>query len=245
MFCKKCGARIPDEHTRFCPSCGEPVVREKLGPSRTEKGLWIGIGIVILVAAFVLLREQPYSDSIKNISSPQINVNSATVPDAKENSPGFRRGVTAPPPAPASSVTPTQTPSSLLYASLVKALTGSRYSLEVKYIHQQKAFRVKASILYDNKSREVYLKTFSRFFAICYGNQSQPLISATISLKQGDGTPLMTMGIGRKTASEIPAVTWRQFSDMGPGLLNWVRNHEVKNPSSPEMACYFKQNAEF
>lgn len=245
MYCKKCGARIPDEHTRFCPSCGESVVREKLGPSRTEKGLWIGIGIGILLAAFILLRNQPHSDTVKNISSPQMNINSASVPDAKRNSPGLSRKAAAPAPAPVSSVTPTQTPSSLLHSALAKSLTGTRYSLEVKYIYEQKAFRVNASILYDNQSREVYLKAFSRFFAICYGSQSQPLLVATITLKQDDGTSLMTMGIGRKTASAVPAVTWRQFSDMGPSLLNWVRNHEVKNPSSPEMACYFKQNAEF
>ncbi len=246
MFCKKCGARIPDEHTRFCPSCGEPIVHEKMGPSRTEKGLWIAIGIIIVIAAFVLLRNQPGSSAANTISTPRLNVNSnASTQDTKQNSPGIRREVAAPPPPPSSSVTPVQTPSSLLYASLTEALKGSRYSLEVKYVNQLKAFRVNASVLYDNQPKEMYLNTFSRFFAICYGDRSRPLAAATISLKQGDGKPMMTMGIGRKTAGTVPAVTWRQFSDMGPSLVNWVRNHEVKNPFSPEMACYFKQNAEF
>jgi hypothetical protein len=245
MYCKKCGARIPDEHTRFCPSCGDPVVHEKLGPSKTEKSLWIVIAIIILAMAFVLLRNKSHSNTAKSVSSPQFTVDSGTVSDAKGNSPGSRRDVSAPPPPPASSVTPGQTPSSLLYASLVNALKGSRYSLEVKYVNQQKAFRVHASIIYDNQSREAYLNAFSRFFAMCYGDQDRPLIVATISLKQDDGTPLMTMGIGRKAADAVPAITWRQFSDMGASLVNWVKNHEIKNPPSPEMACYFKQNAEF
>jgi len=245
MYCKKCGARIPDERTRFCPSCGDPVVHEKLGPSRTEKGLWIVIGIIILGLAFVLLRNKDHSNTAKSISSPQFTVDSGTVSDAKGNPSGSRRDVSAPPPPAASSVTPEQTPSSLLYASLVNALKGSRYSLEVKYVNQQKAFRVNASILYDNQPRETYLNTFSRFFATCYGDQNRPLISAAIVLKQDDGKPLMTMGIGRKIADTVPAVTWRQFSDMGPSLVNWVKNHEIKNPPSPGMACYFKQNAEF
>ncbi|NOY23548.1 MAG: zinc-ribbon domain-containing protein [Acidobacteria bacterium] len=245
MYCKKCGARIPDEHTRFCPSCGEPVVHEKLGPSNTEKGLWVVIGIIILIAAFVLLRNKTSSNAANTISTPQLNVNSNTVSDTKRNSPRLRREVSAPPSPSASSITPVQTPSSLLYASLAEALKGSRYSLEVKYVNQLKAFRVSASVLYDNQPRETYLNIFSRFFAICYGGRSRPLISATISLKQGDGKPMMAMGIGRKTAGSVPAVTWRQFSDMGTSLVNWVRNHEVKNPPSPEMACYFKQNAEF
>lgn len=245
MYCKKCGARIPDEHTRFCPSCGDPVVHEKLGPSRTEKGLWIVIGIIILGFAFVLLRNNAHSSSANVISSPQLNVKNAATPSAGKTSPGSRNEVSAPPPPPASSVTPGQTPSSLLYTSIVKALKGNRYSLEVRYVNQQKAFRVNASILYDNQSRETYLNTFSRFFATCYGNQNRPLISAAIVLKQDDGKPLMTMGIGRKIADTVPAVTWRQFSDMGPSLVNWVKNHEIKNPPSPGMACYFKQNAEF
>ena len=245
MFCKKCGARIPDDHTRFCQSCGEPVVHEKPGPSKTEKILWIVIGVMILVAAFVLLRNQPNSSSVKSLSSPRLNLNPGTATNTQKTHPVFHREVSAPPPPPASSTTPVQTPSSILYKALVKGLAGSRYSIEVKYLQQKKSFRVKATILYDNQPREVYLNAFSRFFAICYGDRTQSLIVAAISLKQENGTPLMTMGIGQKVAAIMPASTWRQFSNMGPSLLNWVRNHEVKNPSSPEMACYFNQNAEF
>ncbi len=245
MFCKKCGARIPDEHTRFCPSCGEPIEQEKLGPSQVEKGLWIVIGVVILLAAFFFLQPQPHTRSVQTISSPQLNANAVSPGEPGQSHSPLGLDVSPPPPPPAASVTPSQTPSSALYASLVKALKGTRYSIELKHSHQKKAFRVTASLLYDNQSRETYLNIFSRFFSICYSERRSPLIVADISLKQADGTVLMRMGIGRKVADSVPAGTWRQFSDMGPSLLNWVQNHEVTNPPSPEMACFFEQNKKF
>ncbi|NOZ13044.1 MAG: zinc ribbon domain-containing protein [Acidobacteria bacterium] len=244
MFCKKCGARIPDDHTRFCPSCGEPIIREKAGPSRTEKILWIVIGIIILIAAFSLLKNTSPVRSTNQISTPQMNVNS-TQKSGLKSRPRIRREVSPPPPAPASTVSPGQTPSSILYSSLTKALAGTRYTIEIRYVHRKKAFRVSASIIYDNQSRETYLDIFSRFFAISYGDRTRPLIVADISLKQDNGKVMMSMGIGRKVANSVPPVTWRQFSGMGPSLLNWVQNHTVSNPPSPEMACYFKQNEKF
>ncbi len=246
MFCKKCGARIPDEHTRFCPSCGEPIAHEKPGPSQTEKTIWIVIGIIILATGFIFLQPSPSSHNTKQISTPQINVDLIQKSGGKQK-PHVTREISPPPPspAPASSVSPGQTPSSILYSSLSKVLAGTRHIIEIRYVHRKKAFRVSASVIYDNQNRETYLDIFSRFFSICYGDRSRPLTMANISLKQDNGNVMMSMGIGRKVADSVPAITWRQFSGMGPSLLNWVQNHTVSNPPSPEMACYFKQNEEF
>lgn len=242
MYCKKCGVRITDERTRFCPNCGELIVQEKVQTSAMEKGIWIVITVLVLVGALIFLHKTSNKPipTTPNAKMPTLNTKSST--DTSTVDTGEAQ---TPRPPSESALPPVQTPAGVLHQKIAHALKDYRYSLDIKYIARHKAYRIVATISYDNKSRAEYLNAFSKFFAVCYGDQPQPIQHATISLKQADGTELMVMGIGNNIASTIPRMTWHQFSGMGGQLAGWVKSHRTTDISSPENACYFSENKSF
>ncbi len=245
MFCRKCGARITDETTRFCPSCGEPFTAfRKKGPTLVEKIFWAVALLAVIAALFYLLsdnRPRPKAErDDTNVRMPVPKQETPTQPAQREQQEPTPRA-----PAVAQTVSPRIVTADSLNRDISESLKDFRYSLDIKYLRTEQQYRVTAVLSEDGQRPGEYLDGFARFFAACYGNADYSLEVASISVKNANGTDRMSMGIGSRVARSLPISTWQHFSGLGSQLAAWVKENARTNPPSPEDACYYQKSDNF
>jgi len=245
MFCRKCGTRITDESTRYCPSCGEPFTAfRKKGPTLIEKIFWTVALLALIGALFYLLtdkRPRPQVESGDSTVRMPVRKQAADTPspDREQQEPTPRA------PAVSHTISPRIVTAESLNRDISESLKDFRYSLDLKYLRTEQRYRATAILSEDGQRPAEYLDAFSRFFAACYGNSEYSLEVATISVRNENGTDLMSMGIGSRVARSLPASTWQHFSGLGSQLAAWVKENAKSNPPSPEDACYYRKSDNF
>lgn len=244
MFCRNCGARITDESTRFCPSCGEPFTAfRKKGPTLVEKIFWVVAMVAVIGALIFLLNDERPKTTGSTGNSGQMPARqqeaSAPTTETKKpqpipRAPGATRGVS-----------PRIVSADSLNREITEGLKDFRYTLDLKYLRNEEKYRITAVLIEEGRKPAEYLDGFSRFFAACYGNADHPVEVASILVRDDEGTDLMAMGIGGRIARSLPTTGWQRFSGMGTYLASWVRENANPNPTSPEDACYYRKSDNF
>ena len=235
MYCQNCGTKLPNKRTKYCPSCGVPIVYDKKQNPVIDAIILGGI-IVFFIFAIVKITSIVTEYKIK------ANRNNAAVSLPKETGKNYNPQVlpeVAPPRVSGIKPFSSKNPILNLKSRLNAVLRGYNNEMAIIYSKTLRGYEVKIKIYHTkNRSFEDYVNVFARVLSACYDNPENNVKFVVCNVFDKNDIKL-SVAVGALASEKLPNFSWGQFKNNGRMLVQWIKNNETPPNVGKLRMCRF------
>ncbi len=236
MYCQNCGTKLPNKKTKYCPSCGVPVIYEKKQNPVFDAIILGGI-IIFFIFAIVKITSIVTEYKIKingkkeGVSLPKNTGNDYKPQVLPEVAPPRVSGI-----KPYSSA---KNPILNLKSKLNLLLRGFNNETAIIYSKNLRGYEVKIKIYHTkNKGFDDYVNVIAQILSACYDNPENNVKFVVCNVLDKNDIKL-SVAVGALASEKLPNFSWGQFKSNGRMLVQWIKNNETPPNVGKLRICRF------